>query len=403
MPKLKIVIRPQAIHQNKDGLYNIKIRITHQGKTRYIGTDIYVNRNQINDSGNIIKHPEAIQYNGRLANILSLYYHKIFNLPTNVKKMNMRALVGYLREIDTEGRGNDFILSAEKYKDDLFKKGRDNYAISFESMIAAIKEFTNRDRIDFIEITPEWLKEFRDFFTDKKRKPNTIAVYQRNIRVVFNDAIKKKLVSRDLYPFYDYTIRTEHTRKRSLDIEDIKKIRDIELKDNRSRARNLFMLSFYMNGINFKDLLLARKIDVYKGRLIFNRAKTGRNYSIKIWPEAQEIINRYQGTEFLLNFIEIKQKAIQKPDRKAPLYKDITDQTNRLLKNVAGQAKLDIPLSTYFARHSLATIARNIGVSKDDIRSLLGHGETEITDIYIDVSLERIDQAMRTVLDSLNT
>jgi site-specific recombinase XerD len=382
MPKLKIVIRSQEIHKNKDGLFDVKIRVTHQGKTRYIGTGIYVDKKQINVNGNIINHPNSRQYNIKLRNILNVYDQKIFELPTDVKKMSMGSLIAYLREIDTAGRENDFLIHAEKIVKDLFSKGRDNYAISFESMIAAIKEFISRDRIDFNEITQQWLQEFYDFFTEQKRKPNTIAVYQRNIRVVFNDAIKKKLVSRDLYPFYDYTIRSEQTRKRSLDIEDIKKIRDVSLSQTKSRARDLFLLSFYMNGINFKDLLLARKSDVYKNRLEFNRAKTGRNYSILIQPEAWEIINRYQG-------------------RKVPLYKDITDQTNRFLKKVAGEAKVDVPLSTYFARHSLATIARNIGVSKDDIRSLLGHGENSITDIYIDLDLERIDQAMRTVLDSL--
>jgi len=190
------------------------------------------------------------------------------------------------------------------------------------------------------------------------------------------------------------------TRKRSLDIEDIKKIRYVELKDNWARARDMFMLSFYMNGMNFTDLLLVKQSDVYKGRLEFNRAKTGRSYSILIQPEAWEIINRYQGSKYLLSFIEYKKK-IAKKNRKVPLHKDIVDQTNMLLKKVAGEAEVDVLLSTYFARHSLATIARNIGVSKDDIRSILGHGETEITDIYIDVSLDRIDQAMRMVLDAL--
>jgi len=401
MAKLKIVIRPQEIHKNKNGLYDIKIRVTHQGKTRYIGTGIYIDKKQIDDNGNIVNHPSDKHYNIKLRNILNLYDQKIINYSDRIHKVSMKDLIAYLRQIDIEGRGNDFLLQAEKFKKDLFKKGRGSYAISFESTIAAIKEFKKRERIDFAEITPEWLKDFKSFFTDKKRKPNTIAIYQRNIRVIFNDAIRKKLVSRDLYPFYDYTIRTEHTRKRSLDIEDIKKIRDADLKKgNWIIARDLFMLSFYMNGINFKDLLLARKIDVYKGRLEFNRAKTGRSYSILIQPEAWEIINRYQGNKYLLSFIEYKKK-IAKKNRKVPLHKDIVDQTNRLLKKVAGEAEVNVPLSTYFARHSLATIARNIGVSKDDIRSILGHGESTITDIYIDVSLDRIDQAMRTVLDAL--
>ena len=400
MVKLRVVIRPQPEHKDKEGLFNVKIRVTHQGKTRYIGTQFHIRSDQIKD-GSIIDHPQASRYNIKLRNILNLYEEKILDSLGDVNSISMKVLIEYLRHIDIEGRDKDFLLQHEKYITELRKQGRISYANSHETTLNIIKKFTGKEYLEFTEITPEWLKRLHDRYVGKGRKENTIAIYQRNIRTVFNDAIKKKLVSRDLYPFYKYRIRQSQTRKRSLDIEDIKKIRYVELKDNWARARDMFMLSFYMNGMNFTDLLLAQKKDLYKGRLIFNRAKTGRNYSIKIQPEAQEIIDRYSGDKFLLIFIERKKKVIQKKDRRTPLHKDIVDQTNRLLKKVAGEAEVNVPLSTYFARHSLATIARNIGVSKDDIRSILGHGETEITDIYIDVSLDRIDQAMRTVLDSL--
>ncbi len=158
-----------------------------------------------------------------------------------------------------------------------------------------------------------------------------------------------------------------------------------------------------MKEINFKDLMLARHENIYKGRYIFNRAKTGRSYSIKIFPKAHEIIDRYPGKKYLLDFMEKKIAAVRKKDRTVPLHKDIVDWTNKKLKRIAkhDDVKLGVALSTYYARHSLATIARNIGVPKDDIRSLLGHGENSITDIYIDLDLERIDSAMRMVLEEL--
>ena len=184
----------------------------------------------------------------------------------------------------------------------------------------------------------------------------------------------------------------------------MRKIRDVELtKPWMVRARDLFMLSFYLNGINFKDLSLAKHDQIYQGRLNFNRAKTGRSYSIKIFPEAQEIIDRYQGKKYLLRMIEDKEKRVRKKVRSGAFYKDITDYTNELLKIVAGEAKVPVPLSTYYARHSLASIARNIGISRDDIRAILGHGQDTVTDIYIDLDQERIDEAMRKVLDELKT
>ena len=99
----------------------------------------------------------------------------------------------------------------------------------------------------------------------------------------------------------------------------------------------------------------------------------------------------------------MEHKPVINKDRRFPVYKDVVDYTNRRLKEIAkyDDVKISVPLSTYYARHSLTTIARNIGVPKDDIRSLLGHGENTITDIYIDLDLDRIDAAMRMVLEEL--
>ena len=57
-------------------------------------------------------------------------------------------------------------------------------------------------------------------------------------------------------------------------------------------------------------------------------------------------------------------------------------------------------LSTYWARHSWATIARSIGVSIDDIALSLGHGDGhDLTRIYLDEDLQKVDEANRRVLD----
>jgi len=82
------------------------------------------------------------------------------------------------------------------------------------------------------------------------------------------------------------------------------------------------------------------------------------------------------------------------------MYKDITDQVNRILKDVAQEAKVKKPVSTYYARHSWATIARNHGVPKDDIQAALGHGE-DVTDGYIDLDFGRIDRANLQILEIL--
>ncbi len=402
MVKFKAVIRNQDDQETQDGTYNVKIRVTHNQKTRYIGTQFYIKPGQIDKTGEILDHPNATSYNIKLRNLKNLYDQKILDMGPKTSSMDIRALIKYIREIDPEGRDKDFHFYGERFVEKIRKKGSISYANSIQSTLNEIRKFAG-DNLEFGEINPAWLEEYGEYQKLQNKTINTLAIHYRNIRVLYNDAIRNHIIKRDIYPFYDFQIKQEKTHKRSLNIDDIRRIRDVELKkENEMRARDLFMLSFYMNGINFKDLLLARKENIYQGRYMFNRAKTGRPYSVKIFPETQEIIDRYPGEIYLLNFMERKELVNIKKDRNIPLYKDITDQTNRLLKDVAEDAKVPVPLSTYYARHSLATIARNIGISRDDIRSILGHGENTVTDIYIDLDLERIDDAMRMILELLN-
>jgi site-specific recombinase XerD len=314
--------------------------------------------------------------------------------------MDVSHIISFLKTVDIEGRDADFLFNAEKIISKFLTEGRRSYAAIISGTKKQVKDYIKRDQLPFSEITPSWLENYETYRKLDKKSVNTISIDLRNIRMVFNYAIKNKLIRRDCYPFDEFKIKSGgRTRKMSLEVEDIQKIRDAKLKkENQKRARDLFMLSFYLNGINFADLLNAKNEDVFNGRLNYKRAKTGRSYSVRIWPEAQKIIDRYHGDKYLLRFIEDKEKA-RKKERSVVLYKDVTDQTNKLLKKIAEGKKINIPLSTYFARVSLATIARNIGVSRDDIRAILGHGMDSVTDLYIDLDQEKIDDAMRRVLD----
>lgn len=383
MAKFKPVILKEQ--KTKDNKYNIKIRVTHKNKSRYIGTQFYVSDSQIKN-GEIIKHEKTKQYNIELRKILNDY--ETILLSKNIKALSINDIISLLRK--TDNKPNSFYPFAEKIISEL--KGRKSYISSIASTLVLMRKFSTH--LTFEDITPLWLQRFSMWYLSQGKRVNSLGIYMRNIRMIYNQAIRRKIVQRDNYPFYDYKIRIERTIKRSLPIEDFQKIRDAKLPKNWTISRDLFILSFCLNGINFKDMLFLKHKDIYEGRVNFNRYKTKRPYSIKIFPEAQEIIDKYKGSKYLLRFIEEKHKR-----RKSQPYTDITKLTNDHLKLIAADLKINASVSTYFARHSLATIARNIGISRDDIAAILGHGQNSVTDIYIDLDSQRIDDAMRRVLD----
>ena len=160
----------------------------------------------------------------------------------------------------------------------------------------------------------------------------------------------------------------------------------------------MFCLMFMLCGINSVDLYGLKEI-ARGGRVEYRRAKTHREYSVKVEPEARAIIDKYRGKKGLLCLA----------DRWAD-YHNFTHQCNKALKRIGdvklvgrGGKKMITPLwpelSTYWARHSWATIAYSIGISKDVIAQALGHADSTVTDIYIYKDPMLVDDANRRVLD----
>ena len=130
-------------------------------------------------------------------------------------------------------------------------------------------------------------------------KVNSRGIHLRNIRAIFNYAKKENITSS--YPFNNYRIKKEETEKRCLTVEQFRNLRDYPVEPHQILYRDMWLLMFYLIGIEAIDLFSIKKEQFEGGRLLYTRAKTGTLYSIKVEPEAMEIINKYSGKgEYLL-------------------------------------------------------------------------------------------------------
>jgi hypothetical protein len=108
------------------------------------------------------------------------------------------------------------------------------------------------------------LKGFEKWKIEQGKSINTVSVYLRSMSTIFTSGMRelnkrgmKKIISEN--PFDEYKIKSEKTKKRNLDIEIIKAIRDyIPENEFQEVARDMFMLIFYLIGINTIDLFWHR-------------------------------------------------------------------------------------------------------------------------------------------------
>lgn len=250
-------------------------------------------------------------------------------------------------------------------------------------------------------INVAWLKDFERKLICSHKK-NGVNLHMRNLRAIINDAMNRELLTNYNYPFRVYKMPKEQTAKRDLSIEDIRIIRDYDAEPEMRKYLDFFMLSFYLGGINAGDLCLLTHKDFYNGRIVYRRQKTkGLPISIRVEPEAQELINKYQGTKYLLHYCDngVDYKSwLRRVDRKLKEFGPYT-----LEKHGKKDRKPLYPfLSTYYARHSFATIAsEDCEIPIDVVGRILGHAEKSVTDIYIHRKTKKMDEALRKVLDAI--
>lgn len=240
-----------------------------------------------------------------------------------------------------------------------------------------------------------------DAFLSKTNTKNSRSILLRNLKSFMNHERAEGLVVED--PFKQIDLREEKTVKRSMDVETLRRIRDAVLDDWQVEYRDMFMLMFYLIGINFIDLFSAKKSQLVGGRLEYDRRKTGKHYSVKVQPEAMEIIKRYEGKNYLLSPL----------DRYANP-KDYLQHMNRALSKLGlhyttsskktGEAIFP-GLSTYWSRHTWATLAYQLGVPVDIIGQALGHSDRShaVTFVYIRLDDRKVDQANRMLIDFVNS
>ena len=387
--KCKAVLKDRS----SDGRFNIKIRITSNRKVMYLKTQYYalpvdfdkksgklksVKLKGKNDETGQSMQKKHDNINAEISKIIAGYEGKYASLSNKDSINDIHSLVNLMQS--KTGDEADFYEYVEAFEKKLRNKGSVNYADSLLYTTSVLKEFTKREKLLFTEINYVFLKKFEDHLLANHKKVNTIGVYMRNIRLIFNNAINEDIIDLNMYPFRKYKIKKEKTLKRNISIKDIVTLRNIELTDNLEIiARDIFLISFYLIGINIVDLI---KLDKVNGdRIIFKRSKTKRAYSIKVHNEAKKIIGKYVNENGALIFKNLYTD-----------YRNFTKMLNKKLKNVAETAKIPVPLSTYYARHSWATIASELNISKDIIRHALGHGIDTVTDVYVDFDMKKVDR-----------
>ena len=397
----------------KDGTCPLKLAVNHKGRTVLVSLNIYLLPDCWDtDENEVVKDKRKVVYNDALRRRLHLAQDVIFKLSETgeLKTMTAAALKKRIEAGENPGPEASSNTESAPLLRNAFRefistcKTKGTKAIYLHTL-ERIEKFTDLDTLTFEQIDASWLRRFEAELTGNK--VNTIALHLRNLRAVFNRAIDEEVIPQGMYPFRRFKIRKEATPKRSLTIDELRTLRDYPCEQWQEKWRDMFMLVFYLIGINTVDLMGLT--EVRNGRIEYRRAKTHRLYSIKVEPEAQAIIDKYKGDNHLLDFADrYKDHGDFRRQMNAALKKIgpmewVKNKSKKNPKNNKKQYNAMFPnITSYWARHTWATIAASLDIPKETIAAALGHGGNTTTDIYIDFDQRKVDDANRKVIDFLN-
>ena len=389
----------------KDGKGSIVITIYHNRTTAMIPTGIRVSPDDW-DGMRVVKLPGADALNATLGEKKTKVDKSIAILSMDDRFELMTApQVTEAIESKKVVRPSGHLVSDmfDEYLTTGIKEGtKQIYRATLSKVLAFGGERMKMESIDL-----KWLHQF-EVFLAKKQGVNGRAIFLRSLRAVCNYA--RHIGAVYSYPFENFQIKQEPTKKRSVSVELFREFMSYPASPVNCIYRDYFLVMFYLIGVNTKDILLAKKDSVVNGRFEYIREKTHKKYSIKIEPEADALLQKYAGENWLLEAMdhckdyrsfahEINDglKEIGEIEWEMIPDSDNLFATPKLVKKV----KPVIPgITTYFARHCWATFAYEIGIQMDVISQALGHSMgNRTTLIYIKPNQEKVDEANRKVID----
>lgn len=386
-----------------DGTYPIKVRIIRDRKVAMVNTGLSCDACDWVNERVSKRAVNAIQKNALLNRWMSEIDDELIDLERKgrLRTLPIKEIVAIVEVIvkgsSKKKRKTGFIDVLDEFIErKSLSEGTQGLYISTR---AKVEEYAGNPTLE--EMSVKWMEGF-DKWMSSTMRINSRGIHLRNIRAVFNYAIDEEITT--AYPFRRFSIKKEETEKRCLTVEQVRELRDYPVEEYQRVYRDMWMLMFYMVGVNAVDLFGAKKSQLQNGRLVYKRAKTGTLYSILVQPEAMEIIERYKGDgEYLLNVMDGYSN-----------YKDFLHRMNWNLqrigacerKGLGGKKYIDAvfpELTSYWSRHTWATIAAELDIPIEVISHALGHKiGSDVTAIYVKFNRMKVDDANRRVIDFLN-
>ena len=381
MATIKLKFRPSSVPETEGTLY---YQVIHKRKVKWISTGYHIYPCEWDEkTGEVLILPnserkaELEKMQNQINWELKQWDSIIVEMGNQHKNVTINELCDAFNKTKTQKTVFMFIQEQVTKKEQMKRQGT---AMTYSNAYRRFKEFREDKDLTFDELTPDMMECYEAWLKDRRLKQNSISCYLRTLCTLLYKATDEG-VRIDNNLFSHVRLSYVKTTKRAISEKEMRAIATLQLPEGTSIAfaRDVFMFSFYCRGMSFVDVIHLRNDWVVKDTIFYARSKTGQRLQVGLLPDLQKIIEKYRtDSPYIFPYIDSGSSRSVYTQ-----YRYALGMINRYLKQLGRLLHIDLPLTTYVARHSWATIAKNEGIPISLISEGLGHTSEKTTQIYL--------------------
>lgn len=403
MATVKVKFRASSVPGKEGTLY---YHLIHQRCLRWISTDYHVFPDEWNDKKSAIIVSKRNNRQAHLQLIQSQIDWEMKQMQRIIRDKDAEGIPYTIDDIDKEIQQLPPCQSVFTFFRQQIAKKEQMQCIGTKSNYVSaanrFMEFRHHEDLTFSQMTSEMMEMYQAWLFNRGVGQNTVSFYLRTLRTLYNKAMETgHAPANDI--FAHVQTANVRTAKRAISVKDIRKIENLDLPTGSSldKARDLFLLSFYLRGMAFVDMAFLKKTDLKCSMVNYNRRKTHQNLNIEWMKPMQTIIDKYakqtKDSPYLLPILTGKESSPY------TAYRKVEHNTNYNLKKIGEMVGLKIPLTTYVARHTWASVALHMNIPIATISQGMGHNSYKTTQIYLQsLDVATINEANKRIIKTIS-
>lgn len=384
MATVKLVLHKSKIL--KDGTYPLVFQIIHNRRKKIIYTKYKVNMSNFDLARG--KVHSCSNYN--LSRVLVMSINKDVKqqrklLMEKIEKLEYLGVEYSVDDINfgASTRNSPYLIQHIKTQiNNKLLERKEGTASAYRNTLMSLSKYLDGHDIKVANVTPVFVRKYENYLVCNEVSVNTMSYYMRNLKTLFNVLINDRDYLAE-NPFKVTRTSICKTVKRALTRKELIKLAtltfDTETESHLEFARDIFMFSYYTRGMPLVDIVYLKKSQLIDDVIVYKRRKTNQQLKVRVTESIRELIAKYDNSsEYILPLLDIESARSLYAQ-----YRLVLGRINHNLKTVGRSANLSVPLTTYMARHSWATQAKESGTPTSVISEGLGHTSEKITQIYL--------------------